>query len=229
LMSADDAGQRAPVGDAEGGETENGGTGEQFLDVGGAAEEGEVRGGLELGVHALRVWSGFWERVGGWLVRLCLWRGSMHHGGRGVPGGRGEEDGLVVGDMTGRVIGLAIKVHKAIGPGLYENVYEDCLGLELSRAGLRFARQVELPLIYEGVRFERTYRADIIIEETIILEIKSIENILPIHEAQILTYLRLSGCHVGLLLNFNTVLLKNGLRRFIQSSSPRTPIAPLPP
>jgi len=153
----------------------------------------------------------------------------MHHGGRGVQGGRGEEGtGLVEGDMTGRVIGLAIKVHKTIGPGLYENVYEDCLGLELSRSGLRFERQVELPLIYEGVRFERTYRADIIIEKSIILEIKSIENILPIHKSQLLTYLRLSGCRVGLLLNFNTVLLKNGLRRFIQTA-PRPPGTPSPP
>lgn len=151
----------------------------------------------------------------------------MHHRERGVPGGRGE--GLAEGELTGRVIGLAIKVHKTVGPGLYENIYEDCLGLELSRAGLRFQRQVELPLVYEGVRFERSYRADIIVEETIIIEIKSIENILPIYEAQILTYLHLSGCRVGLLLNFNSILLKNGLRRFIQSSSPRPPLAPGPP
>ena len=80
---------------------------------------------------------------------------------------------------------------------------------------MRFARQVKLPLIYEGVRFDRAYRADIIVEESVVLEIKSIENILPVHESQILTFLRLSGCHIGLLLNFNTKLLKNGLRRFI--------------
>jgi GxxExxY protein len=152
----------------------------------------------------------------------------MHRGGDGGSGGRGEE-GLTAGDMTGRVIGLAIKIHKTVGPGLYENVYEDCLGLELSRAGLRFERQVELPLIYEGVRFERTYRADLIVEDTVLIEIKSIESILPIHESQLLTYLHLSGCHIGLLLNFNTVLLKNGLRRFIKSSSPRPPLTPSPP
>jgi GxxExxY protein len=79
----------------------------------------------------------------------------------------------------------------------------------------RFERQVKLPLIYEGIRFDRAYRADFIVEESVILEIKSIENILPVHESQILTYLRLSGCRIGLLLNFNTKLLKNGLRRFI--------------
>ncbi len=128
-------------------------------------------------------------------------------------GGRGEEKiGLACEDLTGRAIGLAIKVHKALGPGLYEQVYEDCPCHEFERNGLRYTRQAELPLIYEGVRFPRTYRADIVAEETIILEIKSIEQILQVHESQILTCLRLSGCRIGLLLNFNTVLLKNGLR-----------------
>jgi GxxExxY protein len=118
--------------------------------------------------------------------------------------------------MTGRVVGLAIKVHKTVGARLFERVYEDCLGFELSGAGLRFERQVKLPLIYEGVCFERAYRADILVEETIILEIKSIEYTPPVHEAQLLTYLRLSGCRVGLVLNFNTVMLKNGLRRVVR-------------
>jgi GxxExxY protein len=118
-------------------------------------------------------------------------------------------------EVTNRVIGLAIKIHRTVGPGLLEQVYEDCLGFELARAGLRFERQVKLPLIYEGIRFERAYRADLIVEESVLLEIKSIESILPVHESQILTYLRLSGCHIGLLLNFNTKLLKNGLRRFV--------------
>jgi GxxExxY protein len=124
--------------------------------------------------------------------------------------GNSERDGV-----TNRVIGLAIKIHRTVGPGLLEQVYEDCLGFELARAGLRFERQVKLPLIYEGIRFERAYRADLIVEESVLLEIKSIEGILSVHESQMLTYLRLSGCHIGLLLNFNTKLLKNGLRRFI--------------
>ena len=146
----------------------------------------------------------------------------MNHGGRGVLGGRGEEEtGLTAGDLTGRVIGLAIKVHKTVGPGLLEQVYVDCLCLEMACNGLAFQRQVELPLIYDGVRLPRAYPADNVVEETIILEIKSIEQILPVHESQLLTYLHLSGCRVGLLLNFNTALLKNGLRRFIQNSSPR--------
>jgi GxxExxY protein len=153
----------------------------------------------------------------------------MNHGGRGVLGGRGEEEtGLAAGDVTGRVIGLAIKVHKTVGPGLLEQVYVDCLCLEMARNGLAFQRQVELPLIYDGVRLNRAYRADIVVEESIILEIKSIEQILPVHEFQVLTYLHLSGCRVGLLLNFNTTLLKNGLRRFI-NSSPRPLGTPRPP
>ena len=110
------------------------------------------------------------------------WRGSMIPGGRGGSGGRGGgEGGLVAGELTGRVIGLAIKVHKAPGPGLFEQFYEDCLAMELSRAGLRFERQVVLPGVYEGVRFERGYRADLIVEGTVLIEIKSVDNILPVH------------------------------------------------
>jgi len=119
--------------------------------------------------------------------------------------GRGTMDQEAVAN---RVIRLAIKVHRALGPGLLENVYGDCLALEIFRAGMRVEKQVELPLVYEGMRFERAYRADLIVERLVILEIKSIETILPVHVSQLLTYLRLSGCHIGLLLNFNTKLLK---------------------
>jgi GxxExxY protein len=158
---------------------------------------------------------------------VSLVDGSMNHGGRGGLGGRGEAiGGLAAGDLTGLVIGLAIKVHKAVGPGLLEQVYEECLCHEMTLNGLAFRRQVELPLIYGGVRLPRAYRADIIVEEEVIVEVKSIEQILPVHEAQLLTYLRLSDCGVGLLLNFNTALLKNGLRRFVQNSSPGTPRPP---
>jgi len=131
---------------------------------------------------------------------------------QGHEGDRGTVDGE---EVARRVIGMAIKIHRAVGPGLFEHTYEDCLELELSRAGPRFQRQVELHLVYEGVRFERTYRADIIVENTVILEVKSIDTIPPIHESQILTYLRSSGCRIGLLLNFNAVLMKNGIRCFV--------------
>jgi GxxExxY protein len=103
------------------------------------------------------------------------------------------------GDLTGRVIGLAIKVHKTVGPGFLEQIYEDCLCHEMVLSGLRFQRQVELSLIYDGVRLPRAYRTDIVAGETVILEIESIEHILPVHEAQLLTYLRPSHCTMGLL------------------------------
>jgi GxxExxY protein len=148
----------------------------------------------------------------------------MNHREGGVAGARGDVE-LEAGDLTGRIIGMAIKVHKTTGPGLFEQFYEDCLGVELSRAGLRFQRQVVIPAIYEGVRFERGYRIDLIVEESVLVEIKSIDAIFPIHENQFLTYLHLSGCRVGLLLNFNVSLLKNGLRRFVQTS-PRPPLSP---
>jgi GxxExxY protein len=147
---------------------------------------------------------------------FLLGMGSMNHKGSEAHHGHEEGGGKVDGEeVTRRVIGMAIKIHRAVGPGLFEHTYEDCLEFELSRAGLRFQRQVELHLVYEGVRFPRCYRADIIVESAVVLEIKAIDKILPIHEAQILTYLRLSGCHIGLLLNFNTRLLKDGLRRFV--------------
>src|SRR4051812_44777281 len=127
----------------------------------------------------------------------------MNHGGREGLGGRGEGAGaLAAGDLTGRIIGLAIKVHRTGGPGLLELVYQDCLCHEMTLAGIGFRRQVALSLVYDGVRLPRAYRADIIVEDSIILEIKAIEQILPAHEPQLLTYLRMSGCSVGLLLNF---------------------------
>jgi len=110
---------------------------------------------------------------------------------------------------------MAIKVHRCLGPGLLESVYEACLCSELGQAGLPYRRQAAVPVVYGDIRLPRGFRADIIVGQEAILEIKSVERILPLHEAQMLTYLRLSGCRVGLLLNFNTLLLKDGIRRFI--------------
>ena len=127
----------------------------------------------------------------------------MHHAGREGRQVREGDRRILDGEaVTNRVIGLAIKIRRTVGPGLLEQVYEDCLAFELTRAGIRFERQVELPLIYEGIRFDRAYRADLIVEQSVILEIKSIENILPVHISQILTCLRLSNRRIGLLLNF---------------------------
>jgi len=118
-------------------------------------------------------------------------------------------------DLTERVIGLAIDVHRHLGPGLLESAYEECLSFELSQAGLDHRRQVPLPVVYKDVRLDCGYRLDIVVRQQLIIEVKATERIVPVHEAQILTYLRLSGYRVGLLLNFNSVVLKDGLRRFV--------------
>jgi GxxExxY protein len=117
--------------------------------------------------------------------------------------------------LTEKIIGLAIKVHRSLGPGLMESVYNHCLSWELQQQGLRIEREVALPLVYNNQCLEKAFQADVIVERTVLLELKTVEHILPLHEAQTRTYLRLSNCQIGLLLNFNTVLLKDGIRRFI--------------
>jgi GxxExxY protein len=116
-------------------------------------------------------------------------------------------------NLTHRIIGLAMRVHTRLGPGLLESAYERCLCHEFDQNALRYARQVDLPLDYDGMHLDCGYRADIIVNNEVILEVKSVEHVLPLHEAQLLTYLRLSPCRVGLLLNFNTLSLKDGIRR----------------
>ena len=117
--------------------------------------------------------------------------------------------------LTSRVIGLGIEVHRHLGPGLLESAYEECLAHELTAAGLQFRRQAELPIIYKSVRLDCGYRMDLVVEDALILELKSAEKILPLHEAQMPTYLRLSGIRYGLIMNFNTPVLKDGLRRIV--------------
>ena len=118
-------------------------------------------------------------------------------------------------DLTQRIIGLAMRVHTRLGPGLLESTYERCLCHEFDQNAVPYERQVDLPLNYDGVLLDCGYRADLIVRHEVILELKSVEHILPLHEAQLLTYLRLSQCHIGLLLNFNTLSLKDGIRRRI--------------
>jgi GxxExxY protein len=119
--------------------------------------------------------------------------------------------------ITGDIIAAAIEVHRHLGPGLLESAYEVCLCHELSIRGIPFQRQRELPVVYKGLRLDAGYRIDVLAEETVIVELKAVEALAPIHSAQLLTYLRLTGCHVGLLINFNVVLLKDGLKRLINS------------
>lgn len=114
------------------------------------------------------------------------------------------------------VIDAAFAVHRVLGPGLLETVYETCLADELLRAGLLVERQVGMPVAYGDVRMDAGFRLDLLIEKSVIVEIKSIDALASIHSAQILTYLRFSGARLGYLINFNTVLLKNGLRRFVR-------------
>lgn len=117
-------------------------------------------------------------------------------------------------DLVARqIVDAALKVHRALGPGLLESVYEHCLAHELALRGIGFTRQRTLPIIYEGERLDAGLRLDLIVDERVIVEVKAVEALAPIHEAQLLTYLRLSGIRLGLLINFNSALLKNGIRR----------------
>ena len=115
--------------------------------------------------------------------------------------------------LTEIVIGAAIEVHRALGAGLLESAYEECLSYELGCRDLSFKRQVSLPLQYKSLTLDCAYRMDIVVDNRLILELKAVEKLLPIHDAQLLTYLRLSGLKTGLLLNFNVPLLKDGMKR----------------
>ena len=112
-------------------------------------------------------------------------------------------------------IDAALQVHKLLGPGLLESAYEHCLAHEISRRGLRVQRQLALPIVYEGEKLDAGYRLDLVVDGVVIVEIKSIDALAPIHEAQVLTYLKLSGLRIVLLMNFNVALLKQGLERFV--------------
>jgi GxxExxY protein len=133
---------------------------------------------------------------------------------RNVAGKRAEEDVL-----TERIIGAAIEVHRHLGPGLLESAYEMCLCYELSQLGVKFERQVPLPVAYKGVKLDCGYRLDLVIDNQVVVEIKTVETLLPVHQAQLLTYLKLSRKRIGLLLNFNEPVLKRGLKRLVNSSS----------
>ena len=117
------------------------------------------------------------------------------------------------------IIGAAITVHRELGPGLLESAYEECLCHELSLRKVSFDRQRLLPVIYKGLRLDCGYRLDIVVGERVVIELKSIDKIMPIHEAQLLTYLKLSGINTGLLLNFNVTVLKEGLRRMVHENT----------
>jgi len=120
-----------------------------------------------------------------------------------------------INELSSRIIGAAIEVHKALGPGLLESAYEECLCHEFGLRCLSNERQKPLPVVYKGKDLDCGYRLDVVVERTIILELKSCERIEPIHKAQLLTYLRLSGLHLGLILNFNVPVMRDGIVRIV--------------
>jgi len=119
-------------------------------------------------------------------------------------------------DLTHKIIGCAIEVHKQLGPGLLESAYEECLCYELSLNGLSYERQVPVPVVYKEIKLNTGYRIDVLVEKVVIVELKAIEALTPVHEAQILTHLKFANKKIGLLMNFNTLKLTDQLRRFIK-------------
>ncbi len=120
-------------------------------------------------------------------------------------------------ELSNIIIGCGIKVHSALGPGLLESAYEECFSYELIKSGLKIEKQKSIPLVYESIKLECGYRADIVVESKVIIEIKAIEAINEIHLAQVLTYLKLTDCKLGLLINFNVLKLKDGIKRIVNN------------
>ena len=125
------------------------------------------------------------------------------------------KQGLYEAKLTAEIIGAAIEVHRELGPGLLESSYEMCLARELELRGISFEFQKPLPLKYKGIKLDCGYRLDLLIAGAVIVEVKSVTDLAPIHEAQLLTYLKLTGVKVGLLINFNVIVLKDGLKRLV--------------
>lgn len=124
---------------------------------------------------------------------------------------------MEINDITGIIIEECIKIHRELGPGLFESVYEEVLSYRLSKRNLKVERQVQIPVVYEEVKLDIGFKADLIVEDEVIIEIKSIEKLAPVHHKQLLTYLRLTTLKVGLLINFNEELLKDGIKRIVNN------------
>ena len=122
---------------------------------------------------------------------------------------------MKINEITQKIIGCAIEVHRNLWPGLLESAYEECLAFELNKEGLNFRRQQPMPVVYKEIKLNCGYRIDLLVEESIVLELKVVDEFSPVHEAQILTYMKFSNNRIGLLINFNVTVLKNGIRRFI--------------
>ena len=120
-------------------------------------------------------------------------------------------------ELSKIAVDCMFKVHKNLGPGLLENAYEECLCYELNKTGLLINRQKPLPLFYEEIRMEIGYRIDILIEDKLLIEVKAVESLCDVHKAQVITYLKLTGCKLGLLVNFNVALIKDGIKRIVNN------------
>jgi len=126
---------------------------------------------------------------------------------------------LTAQEVSRAIITAAMRVHSELGPGLLESAYQACLQHQLYEAGVRCASQVGLPVVYHGVKLEIGYRMDLLVEDLVIVEIKSVDSISPVHQAQVISYLKLSGKSIGLLINFNVVHLKDGIKRFVNGTA----------
>ena len=138
-----------------------------------------------------------------------------------------QEDYARLNQLSKKVIGAAIEVHKELGPGLLESVYEDCLKTELLMQGIYHQSQVDVPLIYKGVDTGKSFRIDLLVENTLIVELKAVDALKPVHEVQLVTYLKLADKPIGLLINFNVPVLKDGIKRRINGKIEYTGIKPI--
>jgi GxxExxY protein len=120
-------------------------------------------------------------------------------------------------ELSKSIVNACFQIHTELGPGLFESVYEECLYYELVQQGLQVERQKELPVVYKGIKMEIGFRTDLLVERKVIVEIKSVELIAPVHQKQVLTYLRLTGLKLGLLINFNEALIKDGIQRIVNN------------
>lgn len=129
---------------------------------------------------------------------------------------------MQLSETTEAIIGAAIEVHRELGPGLLESTYEACLFYELTQRGLDVLRQVKLPITYKGVELDQGYKIDLLVQRSVVIEVKAVDKLDAIHEAQLLSYLKLSGCKVGLLLNFNVRVLRDGIKRMVNQYRPES-------
>ena len=122
---------------------------------------------------------------------------------------------MILAEVTERVIGAAIQVHRELGPGLLESAYQSCMGLEMTESGICFQQEVVIPLVYKGRAVPNSYKIDFLVEKQVIVELKTVDKLAPVHAAQVITYLKMTKCRVGLLFNFNVAVLKQGMRRIV--------------